>query len=173
MIVLAYMLGQLGNLLPLPGGVGGVEPVMLGVLTASGVNLGLGGAAIVFYRFISLGLQSGGGAIAVATLIPTLQNARALARHRSPDSVRDRALGQVGEPEREPRRAERARADPGGRQRDLVDPPAARPVRTGPRRSRRRGHRGATGPPPPAAPRAARGSAAASAAGDGRARRAR
>src|SRR5439155_27167939 len=37
-IVLAYMLGQLGNLLPLPGGVGGTEPIMLGVLTASGVN---------------------------------------------------------------------------------------------------------------------------------------
>lgn len=49
-IVLAYMLGQLGNALPLPGGVGGVEPVMLGVLTSSGVNLGLGAAAVVLYR---------------------------------------------------------------------------------------------------------------------------
>jgi uncharacterized membrane protein YbhN (UPF0104 family) len=75
-VVLAYMLGQLGNLLPLPGGVGGVEPVMLGVLTASGVNLGLGGAAIVLYRFVSLGLQAAMGTLAVVTLIPTLQRRR-------------------------------------------------------------------------------------------------
>jgi uncharacterized membrane protein YbhN (UPF0104 family) len=67
-IVLAYMLGQLGNALPLPGGVGGVEPLMLGVLTASGVDAGLAAAAIVLYRFVSLGIQAVAGAIAVAAL---------------------------------------------------------------------------------------------------------
>jgi uncharacterized membrane protein YbhN (UPF0104 family) len=67
-IVLAYMLGQLGNTLPLPGGVGGVEPLMLGVLTASGVDSGLAAAAIVLYRFVSLGIQAVAGAIAVVTL---------------------------------------------------------------------------------------------------------
>jgi uncharacterized protein (TIRG00374 family) len=72
-IVLAYMLGQLGNALPVPGGVGAVEPAMLGVLTSSGVNLGLGAAAVVLYRLMSLGLQSVLGTIAVATLIPSLQ----------------------------------------------------------------------------------------------------
>ena len=72
-IVLAYMLGQLGNALPLPGGVGGTEPIMLGVLTASGVNLGLGAAAIILYRFVSLGLQAVAGTVAVATLIPALE----------------------------------------------------------------------------------------------------
>jgi uncharacterized protein (TIRG00374 family) len=72
-IVLAYMLGQLGNALPLPGGVGAVEPAMLGVLTSSGVNLALGAAAVVLYRFVSLGLQAILGAIAVSTLIPSLQ----------------------------------------------------------------------------------------------------
>jgi uncharacterized membrane protein YbhN (UPF0104 family) len=72
-IVLAYMLGQLGNALPLPGGVGGIEPIMLGVLTASGVNLGLGAAAIVLYRFVSLGIQATAGAIAVATLATALR----------------------------------------------------------------------------------------------------
>jgi uncharacterized membrane protein YbhN (UPF0104 family) len=71
-ILPAYMLGQLGNALPLPGGVGGVEPIMLGVLTASGINAGLGGAAIVLYRFVSLGLQTAGGTIAVAFLLRTL-----------------------------------------------------------------------------------------------------
>jgi uncharacterized membrane protein YbhN (UPF0104 family) len=60
-LALGYMLGQLGTALPLPGGVGGVEPLMLGVLTASGVDAGMGAAAIVVYRAISLGLQSGVG----------------------------------------------------------------------------------------------------------------
>lgn len=72
-IVLAYMLGQLGNALPLPGGVGGVEPAMLGVLTSSGVDAGLGGAAVVLYRFVSLGLQSALGATAAGTLLPALR----------------------------------------------------------------------------------------------------
>jgi uncharacterized membrane protein YbhN (UPF0104 family) len=72
-IVLAYMLGQLGNALPLPGGVGGTEPIMLGVLTASGVDLGLGAAAILLYRLVSLGLQALAGTVAVATLIPALR----------------------------------------------------------------------------------------------------
>jgi uncharacterized protein (TIRG00374 family) len=72
-IVLAYMLGQLGNALPLPGGVGGVEPIMLGVLTASGVDLGLGAAAIILYRFVSLGLQATIGAAAVAALSTALR----------------------------------------------------------------------------------------------------
>ena len=71
-IVPAYMLGQLGNTLPLPGGVGGVEPIMLGVLTASGVGAGLGGAAIVFYRLVSLGLQAIGGTIATVLLLRAL-----------------------------------------------------------------------------------------------------
>jgi uncharacterized membrane protein YbhN (UPF0104 family) len=76
-IVLAYMLGQLGNALPLPGGVGGVEPLMLGVLTASGVGSGLGAAAIVLYRLISLGTQGVLGAAAVTTLVPALRRTRA------------------------------------------------------------------------------------------------
>ncbi len=76
-IVLAYMLGQLGNTLPLPGGVGGVEPLMLGVLTASHVNLGLAAAAVILYRFVSLGIQAAVGTVAVATLLPVLRRLRA------------------------------------------------------------------------------------------------
>ena len=76
-IALAYMLGQLGNAVPLPGGVGGVEPVMVGVLTASGVSLAVAGAAVVLYRFISLGLQATVGALAIGSLIPSLQRERA------------------------------------------------------------------------------------------------
>jgi putative heme transporter len=68
-IVLAYMLGQLGNILPLPGGVGGVEPATVGVLTASGVALTPAAAAVLCYRAISLGTQGVLGTIAFTTLI--------------------------------------------------------------------------------------------------------
>jgi hypothetical protein len=78
-LVLAYMLGQLGNTLPLPGGVGGVEPLMLGIFAASGVNLGLAGAAIICYRTISLGVQGGLGALGFASLAGGLRAERASA----------------------------------------------------------------------------------------------
>lgn len=71
-VILAYMLGQLGNALPLPGGIGGVEPLMLGVLGSSGIDLGLGGAAVLLYRIISLGLQTALGTAAVITLLPAV-----------------------------------------------------------------------------------------------------
>lgn len=76
-IVLAYMLGQLGNALPLPGGVGGVEPIMLGILTASGVSLGLGAPAVLLYRVVSLGLQAALGVLATVTLTAALRDASA------------------------------------------------------------------------------------------------
>jgi uncharacterized membrane protein YbhN (UPF0104 family) len=78
-LILAYMLGQLGNSLPLPGGVGGVEPLMLGIFAASGVNLGLAGAAIICYRTIALGVQGAVGALAVASLASGLRAERRLA----------------------------------------------------------------------------------------------
>jgi uncharacterized membrane protein YbhN (UPF0104 family) len=72
-IVLAYMLGQLGNVLPLPGGIGGVEPLMLGIFVASGVDSGVAAAAIVCYRAISLGLQSITGVVGVLSLAADLR----------------------------------------------------------------------------------------------------
>jgi hypothetical protein len=70
------MLGQLGNTLPLPGGVGGVEPLMLGILTASGVNLGVAAAAVICYRAIALGVQGALGAVGVVSLGGDLRQER-------------------------------------------------------------------------------------------------
>jgi uncharacterized membrane protein YbhN (UPF0104 family) len=50
-----------------------VEPIMLGVLTASGVAAAPGAAAIVVYRAISLGIQSSVGAVAVGILVPSVR----------------------------------------------------------------------------------------------------
>jgi uncharacterized membrane protein YbhN (UPF0104 family) len=84
-VALGYMLGQLGTTLPLPGGVGGVEPIMAGVLTASGIGLGTAAAAIVIYRAVSLGLQSAVGAAAVGLLVPSVR-AEAAMRSGQPGS---------------------------------------------------------------------------------------
>jgi uncharacterized protein (TIRG00374 family) len=76
-LILAYMLGQLGTaLVPLPGGIGGVEPLMLGIFVASGVDIGLGAAAIVCYRAVSLGAQGAAGALAFTTLTADLGRSR-------------------------------------------------------------------------------------------------
>jgi uncharacterized membrane protein YbhN (UPF0104 family) len=79
-IALGYMLGQLGTTLPLPGGVGGVEPIMLGVLVASGVEADVGAAAIVVYRAVALGLQSALGAVELSLLIPSVRRERQAGR---------------------------------------------------------------------------------------------
>ncbi len=102
-VVLAYMLGQLGSaLVPLPGGIGGVEPVMLGILVASGVNIGLGAAAIVCYRAISLGGQGAAGVLAFATLTADIRSSslREERETRPPASVAGevRAGGRAASP---------------------------------------------------------------------------
>ena len=67
---------KLGNVLPLPGGIGGVEPLMLGIFVASGVDSGVAAAAIVCYRAIALGLQSVTGLVSVASLVPAVRRER-------------------------------------------------------------------------------------------------
>lgn len=52
-IVLCYFLGSLGNLLPLPGGVGGTEGGMVGAFAASGVDAGFALLAVIGYQLIS------------------------------------------------------------------------------------------------------------------------
>ena len=52
-LVLCYFLGQMGNLLPLPGGVGGSEGGMVGAFAASGVEAGLALVAVVSYQVMS------------------------------------------------------------------------------------------------------------------------
>jgi uncharacterized protein (TIRG00374 family) len=52
-LVLCYFRGQMGNLLPLPGGVGGTEGGMVGAFAASGVDAGLALIAVVSYQVIS------------------------------------------------------------------------------------------------------------------------
>ena len=53
-LVLAYLIGQLGNLVPLPGGIGGTEGALIGVFVLYGVNLTTTAAAVLVYRLFEL-----------------------------------------------------------------------------------------------------------------------
>jgi hypothetical protein len=61
---MGYYVGMLGNTLPLPGGIGGVEGGMIGSFLAFGVNGSLGVLAVLGYRTISYWLPTLPGAIA-------------------------------------------------------------------------------------------------------------
>lgn len=80
-IWMAYFLGMLGNLLPLPGGLGGVEGGMIGAFAAFGVDFNLAVLAVLSYRAISFWLPTVPGAIAY------FQLRRTVARWREEQSV--------------------------------------------------------------------------------------
>ena len=67
-LVMAYVLGTLGNLLPLPGGVGGVEGGMIAAFVAFGEPAGLALVAVLAYRLVSFWLPTAVGAPAYLAL---------------------------------------------------------------------------------------------------------
>jgi uncharacterized membrane protein YbhN (UPF0104 family) len=71
-IWMAYFVGMLGNLLPLPGGLGGVEGAMIGALAAFDVNFNLSVLAVLSYRAISFWLPTVPGAVAYFQLRRTV-----------------------------------------------------------------------------------------------------
>jgi putative heme transporter len=71
-IWMAYFVGMLGNLLPLPGGLGGVEGGMIGALAAFGVQLDLAVVSVLSYRAISFWLPTLPGIVAYFQLRRTV-----------------------------------------------------------------------------------------------------
>ena len=76
-IVMGYFVGMLGNLLPLPGGVGGVDGGMIGAFAAFGVDFGLATVAVLTYRGFAFWLPTIPGAIAYFQLRKTVSHWRA------------------------------------------------------------------------------------------------
>ena len=72
MLVVGYFVGLLGNLLPLPGGVGGVDGGMIGAFVAFGEPTGLTVVAVLAYRGFAFYLPTLPGAIAYLTLRRTV-----------------------------------------------------------------------------------------------------
>jgi hypothetical protein len=82
-ILMGYLIGQLGGLLPLPGGVGGIAGGLLGTLVVYGVPAAAATAAVRLSRVVLFWLPLLGGAIAFASL------RKALERPDRPDLCRD------------------------------------------------------------------------------------
>ena len=73
---MSYYVGMFANLLPLPGGIGGVEGGMIGVLIAFGVPSSLAIVAVLTYRAFSFWLPTIPGAIAYFQLRLTVHGWR-------------------------------------------------------------------------------------------------
>jgi uncharacterized membrane protein YbhN (UPF0104 family) len=67
-LLLAYVVGQLGGLIPLPGGVGGADGGLIAALVLYGTPLASAAAAVLAYRTFQLGLPALLGALSLARL---------------------------------------------------------------------------------------------------------
>jgi uncharacterized membrane protein YbhN (UPF0104 family) len=72
-LVFGYTIGQLGGLIPLPGGIGGTDGGLIGAMVLYGAPLSLTAAAVVAYRAFQLGIPAILGAIAFVQLRRTLR----------------------------------------------------------------------------------------------------
>ncbi|MDQ6750100.1 MAG: flippase-like domain-containing protein [Actinomycetota bacterium] len=79
-LVLAYFLGQVGNTLPVPGGIGGVDGALIGAFIAFGTDTGLAIVAVLVYRAFSFWLPTLPGAVAYLQLRRTVRGWRDHAR---------------------------------------------------------------------------------------------
>ncbi len=96
-ILMSYFVGMLGNLLPLPGGLGGVEGGMIGAFAAFGVDFNLALLSVLSYRAISFWLPTLPGAIAYFQLRRTVARWRDLqTRPSEEDAVPSGAIEAVG-----------------------------------------------------------------------------
>jgi uncharacterized membrane protein YbhN (UPF0104 family) len=72
-IVIAYIIGQLGGLIPLPGGIGGTEGGLIGTLALYHVPLAAATVAVLTYRALALWLPAALGSLAFIQLRSTLR----------------------------------------------------------------------------------------------------
>ena len=73
-LVMGYLAGTLGNVLPLPGGLGGVEGAMIGAFVSFGVDGGLAVAAVLGYRACQYWLPIVPGVLAYLRLLRTVRS---------------------------------------------------------------------------------------------------
>jgi uncharacterized membrane protein YbhN (UPF0104 family) len=75
-VVMSYFIGQLGNVLPLPGGIGGVDGAMIGAFSAFGISPPLAVVSVLAYRAFSFWLPTLPGAVAYFQLRRTVHRWR-------------------------------------------------------------------------------------------------
>jgi uncharacterized membrane protein YbhN (UPF0104 family) len=74
-VLMGYLIGQLGGLLPLPGGIGGIDGGLIGTLVVYGAPAAATTAAVLAYRVILFWLPLVVGAIAFVSLRRALDQA--------------------------------------------------------------------------------------------------
>jgi uncharacterized protein (TIRG00374 family) len=57
-LLLGYLIGQLGNLIPLPGGIGGTEGALVGMFVIFNVNVTVATAAVLTYRLFQVSIPA-------------------------------------------------------------------------------------------------------------------
>ena len=67
-VLLGYLIGQLGGLLPIPGGLGGIDAGLIGTLILFGTPAAVTTAAVLIYRVILFWLPLLTGAVAFVSL---------------------------------------------------------------------------------------------------------
>jgi uncharacterized protein (TIRG00374 family) len=75
-VVMGFFLGMLGNLLPLPGGIGGIDGGMIGAFAALGVDVDLAIVAVLVYRGFTFWLPTIPGIVAYLQLRKTVDRWR-------------------------------------------------------------------------------------------------
>jgi uncharacterized membrane protein YbhN (UPF0104 family) len=83
-LIFAYVIGQLGGLIPLPAGVGGTDGGLIGAMVLYGAPLSQAAAAVLAYRLFQLGVPAVLGAIAFIRLRHTLNQSPAPAAACAP-----------------------------------------------------------------------------------------
>jgi uncharacterized membrane protein YbhN (UPF0104 family) len=86
-LLVAYIIGQLGSLIPIPGGIGGVDGGLIGTLVLYGVDAADAAVAVIAYRGLLLSIPALLGLPALAVL-----------RRRLRDEAHDIAACAPGEP---------------------------------------------------------------------------
>jgi uncharacterized protein (TIRG00374 family) len=71
---IAYLIGELGGLIPVPGGIGGVDAGLVGTLALYNVSLTSAAGAVLAYRAVALWVPSVFGGIAFLALRRTLRD---------------------------------------------------------------------------------------------------
>jgi len=71
-VIMAYFVGMLANVLPLPGGIGGVDGGMIGAFAAFGVDIDVAVVAVLSYRVFSFWLPTVPGVVAYLQLRRTV-----------------------------------------------------------------------------------------------------
>jgi uncharacterized protein (TIRG00374 family) len=74
LVLMGYLLGQLGGLLPIPGGIGGIDGGLIGALIVFGLPAAVTAAAVLAYRLILFWIPLLLGAAAFAGLRKGLDN---------------------------------------------------------------------------------------------------